>query len=677
MSLNTSPGFSLPYGASIIEKGTNFSLYSGHASSVDLCLFQFNREKKQAVPLETISLDSKQNKTGHVWHILIHDLPEKTLYSYRINHSSQLLLDPYSKAVATGNKWGEKHSYINELDKPGEIYTPLGIVVGSSFDWQNDAPPFIPFKDLILYEMHVRGFTMDPSSKTQHPGTFSGIIEKIPYLKEMGINAIELMPICEFNELEFTSTCLKIKRPLYNYWGYSTVNFFSPMSRYGWDSEPGSVVQEFKTLVRELHKNGIEVFLDMVFNHTAEGGPMIPPLSYRGIENSVYYMVNKEQQYMDFTGCGNTFNSNHPICAELILDCLRYWVTEMHVDGFRFDLASALTRGIDGTPLGNPLLIDLIGSDPILAHTKLIAEPWDVGGLYQVGEFPLHKGRWAEWNGKYRDCARKFIKGYKGKEIFASRLCGSQDLYGAGRAPYHSINFITAHDGFTLADLVSYNHKHNLENGENNRDGLNENDSWNCGVEGVTDKKEILFLRQRQMKNYHMALMVSQGVPMLLMGDEYAHTKNGNNNTYCHDNSLNWFLWENIEKNQEFFRFYSLMNNLRKKNPLFRQDHFLGPEEIEWHGILPQKPLWNQSHNFVAFTLKDREQHHNIYIAFNASNKSPVITFPKPPAGMSWHMIINTSLPSPNDFVEEDQSKPFTSGALKMGGYSAVLFIAK
>ncbi len=379
---------------------------------------------------------------------------------------------------------------------------------------------------MVIYEMHTRGFTHDPSSKVKQPGTFSAITEKIPYLKKLGVNTIELLPINEFNESEYPRKNPHTGKQLMNYWGYSTINFFSPMNRYASGDNASDTIHEFKSMVKELHRNKIEVILDVVFNHTAEGNELGPTLSFRGLENNTYYMLNNDKQFLNFSGCGNTMNCNHPVVREMIHDCLRYWVTEMHVDGFRFDLASILGRDSDGTPLSSPPLLERIALDPLFAQTKLIAEAWDAAGLYQVGSFPSW-GVWAEWNGQYRDTIRCFIKGDKNlSATFATRLCGSSDMYANGRSPSHSINFTTSHDGFTLSDLVSYNHKHNIDNGENNNDGDNHNNSWTCGAEGPTKKRLIIALRERQKRNMHMALMLSQGIPMITMGDEYGHTKN-------------------------------------------------------------------------------------------------------------------------------------------------------
>ena len=664
-------GFPEPFGVSVKDNGFNFALFSKNALQVTLRLFD-----QLENPLE-IPLNPKENKTGNVWHILVQGLNHHVYYSYRINGSNQtnpkncfhqdlFMLDPYSKSVATTNNWGKSS------EKP---YQPAGEVFDLiPFDWEDDHPPQIPLQDSIIYEMHVRGFTQDPSSGVRHPGTFLGIIDKIPHLVDLGVTAIELLPVQEFNELEYALTHPNMKgKLLYNYWGYSTVNFFSPMNRYAFSTEAGAAITEFKTMVKILHTHGIEVILDIVLNHTAEGDQRGPVLSFKGIDNAIYYMLDEKAHYLNYSGCGNTFNCNCPVNREFILDVLRYWVTEMHVDGFRFDLASIFYRGTNGKFLAQAPLVESISEDPILANTKLIAEPWDAVGLYQVGSFYPQKKRWSEWNGKYRDSVRRFIKGVpQSSGEFAMRLCGSEDLYHV-RSPCASINFVTAHDGFSLADLVSYNAKHNLDNGENNRDGNNANDSWNCGVEGPTTNPKILLLRERQMRNFHLALMVSQGVPMLLMGDEYAHSKGGNNNTWCHDSRINWFLWDQLKENQGFYRFYRLMIHFRLQHRILQRQTFLTPNDVDWHGLEPFKPDWTSKNPFIAFTLKDPINEHDLYIAFNAQEQPVSPQIPPPPPLKTWYWIVNTAHPSPEDFYESPQMISLNDKPCQMIAHSAVM----
>lgn len=670
IQLETLKGFPLPLGASEKTNGINFSIYAKDAAKLSLCLFEENNKE----PFQEINLDPTKNKTGEVWHILVKGLPSSVIYGYRVTPATKpdtnyLLLDPYAKAVASDPHWSE-----NTAEERN--YRPLGKVIPTdTFDWQGDVSPNIPIKDLIIYEMHVRGFTRHPSSQVKSPGTFQGIIEKIPYLVDLGINAIELLPIHEFNEREVAQVNPATKQKLVNYFGYSTVNFFAPMNRYASHSEQDQAVIEFKTMVRELHKKGIEVILDVVYNHTFEGNENGPILSFKGLDNKSYYMLDKDGKYFNFSGTGNTVNSNNPIVIELILSSLRYWVAEMHVDGFRFDLASILTRLEDGTPLSHAPIVDAISRDPILSKTKLIAEAWDAAGLYQVGSFGPGT-RWAEWNGKYRDIVRRFIKGTPTqKNIFATCICGSRDLYG-GRAPYNSINFVTAHDGFSLADLVSYNDKHNEANGEENRDGFSYNDSWNCGIEGHTSNQKVVALRERQIRNLALALMVSQGVPMIVMSDEYAHMRHGNNNPWCQDNELNWFLWDQIENRPGFHRFFRGLIHFRRKQHLLRQDIFLDDKAITWHGCHPLKADWDNDNKLIAFTLNSTDKGPQLYVAFNASNIPHTMHIPPAGNGQSWYWVVNTSNPPPDDIYEDNQPGLLLP-TVRMSAYSSIMLISK
>lgn len=661
----TSRGSPQPYGVTQYSNGFNFVLFSRNATAVSLCLFQ----PEEQHPFLEISLDSKVNKTGDVWHIFVYELPRTCLYGYRIDgpyeplkghyfDNRMIVLDPFAKRVASHSKWGSQ-----EAKESAHIHRGF-IDPFEPFDWEEDRHPCLPMNELIIYEMHVRGFTQDPSSQVNSKGVFEGIIEKIPYLKSIGVNAVELLPIHEFNENSNLFHNPLTGDKLFNYWGYSTDNFFSPMNRYG-------SIRSFKKLVKELHTNEIEIILDVVYNHTSEGNEAGPVISFKGIENSVYYMLGPNGEYYNFSGCGNTFNCNHPVVRNLILESLRYWVTEMHVDGFRFDLASILVRSHDGIPLSNPPLIESITYDPIFANTKLIAEAWDAGGLYQVGSFP-GKGKWAEWNGKYRDCVRRFIKGTDGEVgEFATRISGSEDLYGKGKYPGQSINFITAHDGFSLADLVSYNEKHNEDNGEENRDGNNNNESWNCGVEGPATEEDILKLRERQMKNFHLALMLSQGVPMILMGDEYGHTKLGNNNSWGHDSRLNWFQWDTLDKRKDFFRFYVKAIEFRKSHPVLTRSQFLRENDVRWHGIEPGKPDWGVKSRFIACTLPDQINNYYLYIAFNAFYHEMTVHLPW--HDNIWYQRIYTASPSPQDIVDEKEAISIPQKSFTLAPYSALV----
>ena len=596
-------GKPFPFGATLVPGGVNFSIFSSHATSCTLVLFK----KHAAQPMIEIPFP-EEFRIGNVYCMVVFNLDYENLeYGYRLDgpndfasgqwfDKTKILSDPYAKLMGGRDVWGIPPNW-------DDIYQHRSRIVFDDFDWENDRPLEIEPEDQIIYEMHVRSFTRDASSgiKAKHQGTFAGIRDKIPYLKELGVNAIELMPIFEFDEFENSRINPETGEMLLNYWGYSTVDFFAPKAGYAATGKLGMQADELKALVKELHKNGIEIILDVVFNHTAEGNEQGPTISFRGIDNKTYYMLTPEGYYFNFSGCGNTLNCNNPIVRNLVLDCLRYWAEEYHIDGFRFDLASILGRDPWGFPLANPPLLESLAFDPILAKCKLIAEAWDAGGLYQVGSFPAY-GRWAEWNGKYRDTLRKFIKGEATVGEMAPRLQGSPDLYAwEGRAPATSINFITAHDGFTLMDMVSYNEKHNQANGENNNDGDNSNESWNCGWEGKTDDPGINALRRRQVKNAIAMLMVSQGVPMILMGDELGRTKHGNNNTYCHDNQLNWLDWQLLETNVDLFRFFKHCIAFRKAHPVLRnRQHFQnqdyvgsGYADITWHGTKAWNADWS------------------------------------------------------------------------------------
>ena len=553
------PGKPFPFGATLVPGGVNFSIFSSHAVACTLVLFQ----KGGSEPLVEIPFPDSF-RIGHVWSMIVFDLEYETIeYGYRMDgpfepgaghrfDRSKVLLDPYAKAIGGRDVWGIPPNW-------DDMFPHRGRLVFEDFDWEDDRPLEIPIEDLVIYEMHVRSFTRHPSSGSKYPGTFAALRDKIPYLRGLGINCVELMPVYEFDEFENSRTNPETGEMLYNYWGYSTVDFFAPKAGFAATGRFGMQVDEVKTMVKELHKNGIEVILDVVFNHTAEGNEMGPTISFRGLDNKTYYMLTPEGYYYNFSGCGNTLNCNNPIVRNMVLDCLRYWAAEYHIDGFRFDLAAILGRDPWGAPLKNPPLLETLAFDPVLGKCKLIAEAWDAGGLYQVGSFPAF-GRWAEWNGKYRDDLRRFLKGDSGMVgALAQRIQGSPDLYGwNGRGPAASINFITCHDGFTLHDLFAYNGKHNEANLEQNQDGSNDNYSWNCGWEGETDNPDINALRKRLIRNAWAILLVSQGVPMVLMGDEMGRTQRGNNNTYCQDNDLNWLDWTLAEKNADLVRFASL-----------------------------------------------------------------------------------------------------------------------
>lgn len=661
MPKTISKGSPLILGATADEHGVNFALFVEKTQPISLCLFDIRTKTL----IDEIDIPFH---TGQIRHIYVAGLSLPIVYGYRMKDSNLFLLDPYAKALATPIHWGNKETE----------YRPLGLVLPSSpFDWGDEALPQIPQAEMVLYEMHLRGFTKDASSCVKHPGTFLGMIEKIDHLKSMGVNAVEIMPLHEFNENEYPPPGSP-PSALCQYWGYSSVNFFSLMNRYAASDAPGAVVNEFKSLVKALHEAGIEVILDVVFNHSAEGNAKGPIYSYKALGNSIYYLLDEQGKYVNDTGCGNTMNCNHPVVLQMILDSLRYFVTEYHIDGFRFDLASIFYRAPEDVVLQRPPLLHAIARDPLLSSVKLIAEPWDAAGLFQLGNFYTESRRFSEWNSFYRDDVRRFLKGDRNtKGAFATRIAGSQDLYGhADRLPSNSINFITCHDGFTLKDLTSYNHKHNLGNGEANQDGSNHNDSWNCGFEGPSEDPAIIHLRCKQMRNFHLAQMLSLGVPMVLMGDEYGHSREGNNNSWCQDNPLNWMQWRALETYRDFFKFYRNLIHFRRQNPLLHRDRFLNDQEIAWHGAIPFHPHWENDEAFIAFTLNDHENGNDLYAAFNAGREGVILALPPPPEKKRWHWIVNTALSSPEDYREKPTPIEPVHFTYRMEPFSSLLLQA-
>ncbi|DBB07506.1 TPA: Iron-sulfur assembly protein 1 [Trebouxia sp. C0006] len=758
-------GRSTPLGATVLqeEAAINFALYSAGGTGVSLCLFTDTDLQNGKVTYE-VDLHNIYNKTGDVWHIALPQLDNSLMYGFRVkgDHEEEVvvdhctmdtfdsmqsaedtvtivnpgqrysdkavIIDPYARSIVGRRQYGQLAQELNYKHDSvlgiAATWPQMAAPVPSKedwFDWEGDHPLNIPLDQLIIYEMHVRGFTRHPSANVTAPGTYLGLVEKLDYLQALGVNAIELLPVQEFNELEYYQLIPGTDSNYrYNYWGYSTVGFFAPMARYSQAAAEGrggqDVVKEFKTMVKECHKRGIEVLMDVVFNHTAEGNERGPTLSFRGLDNRVYYMLAPEGQYYNYSGCGNTFNCNHPVVRKFIVDCLRYWVVEMHVDGFRFDLASILTRahsqwhkpsqsqsnsrngnsngnglqsmeedldqGImeegaglpTGTPLTDPPVIEMISEDPVLRSCKLIAEAWDCDGLNQVGAFPHYGGQWAEWNGHFRDTVRQFVKGTEGPwaAAFAQALSGSPGLYSqtepaegewwannggrkwkGGRAPAASINFVTAHDGFSLADLTAYNEKHNDANGEDNRDGESHNLSWNCGEEGETKTPSVLRLRSRQMRNMAAALLLSHGVPMIQMGDEYGHSKGGNNNTYCHDSELNWFNWEQAGQDETgYARFFRCLVNLRKRRPELRRRSFMDGGAMTWHGAMPGEADWTEDTRLVAFTVSSPSQG-GLYCAFNTSHRPQTVVLPHWPE-LVWQAVMDTGKAAPYDFLEAD-----------------------
>jgi isoamylase len=681
------PGKPLPFGATIVPGGVNFSVFSRFATACELVLFR----RHATEPFASIPFPDSF-RIGNVFAMVVFDLNHEEIeYGYRMDgpcnpreghgfDKSKILLDPYAKSVSCRDAWGvEPHR-----ENPTQF---RGGIVADDFDWQDDRPLEIPFEDLIIYEMHVRGFTRHPSSQTSHPGTYAALREKIPYLKELGVNCVELMPVHEFDEFENSRIHPVSGERLLNYWGYGTIGFFAPKAGYAATGTVGMQVDEFKALVKDLHRNGIEVILDVVFNHTGEGNELGRCISFRGIDNKTYYMLTPDGYYWNFSGCGNTLNCNDPVVRGMILDCLRYWAADFHIDGYRFDLGSILGRDRFGVPMANPPLLESLAFDPILGKCKLIAEAWDASGLYQVGTFPSW-GRWAEWNGKYRDDLRDFLRGEPGRAwVVGQRLVGSPDLYRwQDRDGHASVNFITCHDGFTLHDTFAYNHKHNEANGEDNRDGCNDNRSWNCGQEGESDDPAVLALRLRQIRNALTLLMVSQGVPMILAGDEFANTQFGNNNSYCHDNEISWLDWSRLEKHRDLFRFARLSIAFRKAHKILRIRQFLEPGSmadlrdgpcLSWHGVQPWSPDFSPMARTLAFMLCGKEDEGGreaIFVGINMYWET-LGFLPPQLEGIRWHVAINTAMPAPEDIWQEGEEPPLPDASAVLIASRAVMVL--
>ncbi|WP_394273690.1 glycogen debranching protein GlgX, partial [Butyricicoccus sp.] len=602
----TCPGYCLQNGAFELPGGINFTITSQGATSVELVLFK----RRQSEPFAVLPFPDEY-RVGCVYSMIVFGLQiDEFEYAYRMDgpydpekgllyDKKNLLLDPYARAVAGQSAWGTR---------PQTGFEYRGRIVSSNFDWHGVRSPHIEMQDLVIYETHVRGFTRHESSNVTHPGTFDGLMEKIPYLRDLGVNAVELMPIFEFDEMR--DMRVHDGKLLLDYWGYNPVAFFAPNTAYSAEHEFTNEGDELRRLVRALHKNGMEVILDVVFNHTAEGNQDGAIFSFKGVDNSVYYLLEPDGKYYNFSGCGNTLNCNHPIVHQMIVECLRYWVIEYRIDGFRFDLASILGRNEDGTPMHNPPLLESLAADPLLSGVKLIAEAWDAGGLYQVGSFPSRDDRWAEWNGKYRDDLRCFLKGDSGMAKATSyRILGSQDLYPpTTRGECASVNFITCHDGFTLYDLYAYNKKHNEANGWDNTDGESNNNSWNCGVEGETDRQDVNDLRRRLQKNAVAVLMCSRGTPMFLAGDEFGNTQFGNNNAYCQDNIISWLDWTRLEKYQEIHDFVRFMIRFRKDHPVLRKNTKsaeCGFPMISVHNGEPNRDYTNFDSHLIGIMFAD------------------------------------------------------------------------
>lgn len=643
------PGFFRMYGACVASNGVSFTINSHGATRCTLLLFKPQAPKPYArIPFP----DSY--RIGDTYSMLVYDIkPDEFEYAFSFDgpyepakgllfNEENVLLDPYSRAVTGQRKWGEK-------PEGGKDFEYRARVVKSSFDWGNIKQLEQPFEDLVIYETHVRGYTKDKSSGVSAPGTFAGLKDKIPYLKDLGINAVELMPIFEFDEMESARVVDGVQ--LYNYWGYNTVSFFAPNTSYAFNEEHNHEGDELKSLIKALKENGIEVILDVVFNHTAEGNEMGPCFSFKGIDNNVYYMLTPDAHYYNFSGCGNVMNCNHPVVRSFIIDCLRHWAIEYRVDGFRFDLASILGRDQNGAPMANPPILESLAFDPVLGKMKLIAEAWDAGGLYQVGSFPSWN-RWAEWNGRYRDDMRSFLKGEDGMAGNAiTRITGSRDLYSPeSRGHKASVNFMTCHDGFTLYDLYSYNEKHNEKNGWNNTDGDNNGHSWNCGAEGETDDPNVNGLRRRLIKNAFAALLCSRGPAMFFAGDEFCNTQFGNNNAYCQDNIISWLDWSRLEEFKEIHDFVRHMIQFRKEHPILRK--MTKPSscqfpEISVHNGTPFNASTDYKTKLIGIMYAGRNEEDKeddiVFYCMNAYWEPLVMQLPVLPNGKHWHVDTNTN----------------------------------
>lgn len=683
-------GHRYPAGATAGADGTNFCIFSRHATAVQLLLYE---KPDSSSPFQVIDLDPAQNRSFFFWHVFVEGMTgqEKVSYSWKVDgpdngdpgsrfDPSIELLDPWARAV-TDVLWQRKYNRDTNEEK-GVTSMRAMVLPENDYDWQGDTPlPRCSEKE-IIYELHVGGFTRHPNAKVAHPGTFSGVIEKIPYLQELGVTAVELLPIMAFDEQDLPDRARDLGQR--NYWGYATHSFYSPHPGYCVEPLSGGHRDEFRDMVKAFHKAGISVILDVVYNHTAEGGEDGPTINFKGMMNRGFYHLEEHDPklYKNYSGCGNTVNCNHPLVARFIIGSLEYWVKEFHVDGFRFDLASILARGEDGAPMYHAPVVWNIEFSNILVHTRLIAEAWDAGGLYQVGGFPGF--RWAEWNGRYRDLVRQFIKGDQGMIAeLATRLTGSSDLYqSSGRLPTNSVNFITCHDGFTLYDLVSYNEKHNQANGEDNRDGDSNNHSWNCGAEGISDDPEVNALRQQQVKNFMAVLMLSQGVPMILAGDEVLRSQQGNNNCYCQDNELSWFDWSLLAKNQEMFRFTKGIIRLRKRHPCLMQSKFLSGKQaagsempdISWHGVELDKPPWQDpASRVLACTLSRVEAgEEDLHIMFNMSADNLTMELPKLKK-RTWHLAVDTARSMHEDVIEPEKQQPIPHKTLQIRSRSIIV----
>jgi isoamylase len=679
-------GKSSPLGASLSLDGANFSVYSKHATGIELLLFDCVDD---AQPVRVIRINPLTNRTYHYWHVFVPGVKAGQIYGYRVEgpldpvtgmrfDPDKVLIDPYGRATVVPNNYSREAA--RKMGDNTAVAMKSVVVDSSAYDWEDDTPLNRHSSRTIIYEMHVRGFTRHPSSGVSEMkrGTFAGLIEKIPYLKELGVTAVELMPVFQFDDQDSLPGSV-------NYWGYAPVSFFAPHHAYSSRQDPLGPLDEFRDMVKELHRAGIEVILDVVFNHTTEGDQNGPTLSLRGFDNRTYYILDQDRsRYANYSGTGNTLNANHPVVRRMILDSLRYWVEEMHVDGFRFDLAAILGRDESGQVMLNPPVLWDIESDPLLAGTKLIAEAWDASGLYQVGSFIGDS--WKEWNGHFRDDVRSFLRGENGfVGRFADRLLGSPAIYGhEEREVEQSVNFVTCHDGFTLNDLVSYDRKHNEANGEDNRDGTNDNRSWNCGVEGSTEDVAVEKLRNRQVKNFFAVALIAAGMPMILMGDEVRRTQLGNNNAYCQDNDTSWFDWTLLTKHKDVHRFVAQLNaqrllrNLGSDGQSVSLNQLLHATNLIWHGVKVGQPDWSESSHSIAFTVEVPRERLLYHLIFNAYSEP--LDFELPPVDKAgeipWRRWIDTALESPHDIVEWKSAVSVPRYAYQAEAHSVVILYA-
>ncbi len=700
--IGVAAGHPLPLGVHLIPGGVRLSLFSRHAAAVSLLIYNSPDDNS---PIREVALDPVVNRTGDIWHVELTGAGAGLLYNWRTDgpwkpasghrfNPRIALMDPYAQAVAGEYHWELGQSLNGAQQKlPANMLPPKCLVVDNSFDWGGDRMPRTALEDSVIYEMHVGGFTRHPSSGAASPGTFLGVVEKIDHLNSLGITAVELLPVHEFNEHELIRRNPLTGEKLKNYWGYSPVLFFAPNKEYAVGNLlSGAAVNEFKTMVRALHEAGIEVILDVVFNHSAEGNETGPTLNFRGLDNSIYYILDEKDSslYKNYSGCGNTLNCNHPVVRGFIRNCLRYWVVEMHVDGFRFDLASILGRDSRGEMLVNPPLLESIAEDPILRHVKIIAEAWDAAGAYQVGSFPGK--RWSEWNGRFRDDVRRFWRGERyGRNGLASRITGSSDIYASsGKLPRNSINFLTSHDGFTLNDLVSYLKKHNEANGEANRDGDNNNLSVNFGTEGPSDDPEVDRLRARQIRSMLATLLLSQGVPMILAGDEFRRSQRGNNNAYCQDNEISWLNWDLAAENEHLLEYTRRLISLRKAHPVFRRSSFFkgrdnnsdGRADIQWYEAAGGPVRWGSSrpclgcrlNGAVAETGADSVDW-DFYLMFNSGRQARTFHLPDPGADKFWRPVLDTADEKGLPALEESEPLP-DQGLYELKGHACALLAA-